>query len=433
MKEIGFLVKHSKFYAPLSTLVHNNLNGVLSGEKVSIDFETQAYEQPPIQAEITKNSFIADFSNFDPTRFSARLKALATVLRDEGLFGKYTISHQKGVVEFQMVTPSEIEAKSSMVELSDNQAVTRKPRYWWVNHKQTSKQELGGGYIWSPKTNRNGSFNNSYENMKKARFNDVVFSFSHGEIKAIGRVIKEHTTTEKPLEFGQVGEGWSKKGWHVGVEWEFLDRPFKPKENIDVIRPLLADKYAPIQNNGNGNQGCYLAEVSPDLADVLFDLSALDHGRSITESTEVEAIKTDDTLDDVTKLSLVESRTGQGRYKKNLMRVEDKCRFTGITTTEFLIASHIKPWIKSDRKEKLDGYNGLLLSPHVDKLFDGGWISISKDSQILCASSDVEAALRTWHIDPNMDLGAFSAEQQEYLDYHRTVLFEARKKKLHQV
>ena len=24
-------------------------------------------------------------------------------------------------------------------------------RYWWVNQNQTYKQELGGGYLWSPK------------------------------------------------------------------------------------------------------------------------------------------------------------------------------------------------------------------------------------------------------------------------------------------
>ena len=29
--------------------------------------------------------------------------------------------------------------------------------FWWVNHKQTYRQETDGGYIWSPKTNANGS------------------------------------------------------------------------------------------------------------------------------------------------------------------------------------------------------------------------------------------------------------------------------------
>ena len=31
------------------------------------------------------------------------------------------------------------------------------PSYWWVNHKQTYRQETDGGYIWSPKANANGA------------------------------------------------------------------------------------------------------------------------------------------------------------------------------------------------------------------------------------------------------------------------------------
>ena len=30
-------------------------------------------------------------------------------------------------------------------------------RYWWVNQNQTFRQELAGGYLWSPKRNANGA------------------------------------------------------------------------------------------------------------------------------------------------------------------------------------------------------------------------------------------------------------------------------------
>jgi len=48
--------------------------------------------------------------------------------------------------------------------------------YWWVNHKQTHKQEITGGYIWSPKKNANGRTNNSYDNMPKL---PLVMLFFH--------------------------------------------------------------------------------------------------------------------------------------------------------------------------------------------------------------------------------------------------------------
>ena len=64
--------------------------------------------------------------------------------------------------------------------------VFQKPKYWWVNHKQTHRQELEGEYLWSPKKNRNGAKNVSYDNMIHVMPGDVVFSFADGAILAIG-------------------------------------------------------------------------------------------------------------------------------------------------------------------------------------------------------------------------------------------------------
>jgi len=38
--------------------------------------------------------------------------------------------------------------------------------FWWVNQNQTAKQEISGGYMWSPKRNKNGARNAFYENMR---------------------------------------------------------------------------------------------------------------------------------------------------------------------------------------------------------------------------------------------------------------------------
>lgn len=50
--------------------------------------------------------------------------------------------------------------------------------YWWVNHKQTYKAEVGGGYIWSPTKNKNNSVNKSYINLTETNIGDVVFSYA---------------------------------------------------------------------------------------------------------------------------------------------------------------------------------------------------------------------------------------------------------------
>ena len=41
--------------------------------------------------------------------------------------------------------------------------------YWWVNQKKTYIQEVAGGYMQSPQTERNGRESTSYNNMKKVK------------------------------------------------------------------------------------------------------------------------------------------------------------------------------------------------------------------------------------------------------------------------
>ena len=61
-------------------------------------------------------------------------------------------------------------------------------RYWWVNQNQTFRQEIEGGYLWSPKRNQNGRRNPFYEFMREAAPGDIVFSFCDTRIAALGIV-----------------------------------------------------------------------------------------------------------------------------------------------------------------------------------------------------------------------------------------------------
>ena len=59
-----------------------------------------------------------------------------------------------------------------------------------MNYKQTYWQETGGRYIWSPKTNRNGARNQSYDNMRLVVTGDIVFSSAQAEIRQLGIVTR---------------------------------------------------------------------------------------------------------------------------------------------------------------------------------------------------------------------------------------------------
>jgi hypothetical protein len=122
--------------------------------------------------------------------------------------------------------------------------------------------------------------------------------------------------------------------------------------------------------------------------------------------------------------NLVKSRRGQGIFKSNVYLYEHSCRVTGIATKQHLIASHIKPWRESNDKQKIDGYNGLLLAPHVDHLFDKGFISFADDGELLISAKLNKNVLKTWGIPNTMNVGAFQSKQRQYLKYHREKKFQ---------
>jgi len=57
---------------------------------------------------------------------------------------------------------------------------TQQIRFWWVNQNQTYKQEISGGYLWSPKRNSRGGRNPFYEFMREVSPGDILFSFNVG-------------------------------------------------------------------------------------------------------------------------------------------------------------------------------------------------------------------------------------------------------------
>ena len=46
--------------------------------------------------------------------------------------------------------------------------------FWWVNHKQTYRQETEGGYVWSPKVTADGRRNVTYDNLARCQAGDVA-------------------------------------------------------------------------------------------------------------------------------------------------------------------------------------------------------------------------------------------------------------------
>lgn len=306
-------------------------------------------------------------------------------------------------------------------------------RYWWVNQNQTYKFEVHGGFLWSPKTRADGGRNYFYQTMESVAPGDFVFSYSETQIKAIGIVQRSAVTAPKPNFLG-AGSNWSDIGWYVEVEFAELKNPIRPKEHMELIAPLLSEKYAPLQANGNGLQGVYLTEISAALGDLLVNLSKADLPviqHDLAPSIDFESdyeinleIQAKHLEGDLEKIQLTKSRRGQGIFKANVRLIESSCRLTGVSNIKHLRASHIKPWAASTHEEKLDGFNGLLLSPHVDHLFDRGFISFKPSGDLLVSKELNPIVLKNWSISPTANVGKFRENHEKYLEYHRDEVFQ---------
>ena len=105
------------------------------------------------------------------------------------------------------------------------------------------------------------------------------------------------------------------------------------------------------------------------------------------------------------------------------------CPFTYITDIHLLVASHIKPWTVSDEKEKVDPYNGYMLSPLYDRLFDKGYITFTDDQRILISN---RISQENWDkmkkycgldTDKRYPLLLMDDKRKSYLEYHRNYVF----------
>lgn len=122
---------------------------------------------------------------------------------------------------------------------------------------------------------------------------------------------------------------------------------------------------------------------------------------------------------------LVVQRIGQDLFRSALLDYwQGRCCVTGLSVPSLLRASHIKPWAKCDSdNERLDVFNGLLLAPHIDALFDGGWVSFSEQGQLQISKHLNSDARRQLGVATNWSIKGLTLSHSTYLMYHHKQVF----------
>jgi putative restriction endonuclease len=408
------------------TLGNSDKRGIICFGEVS--------EDPIIQQDLG-NPFWINPENGSSFELRSKIRYIKNPLLPLWIGGEHddillelSVAKSKGGTIFK-VSPDQWE---KLIDIIGDLPIEEQLNFWWVNNNQSFDQEIGGCYIWCPKRYKDGSTDHSFDNFPLVHKNDVIFSYADELIKAIGIVSQTAKGSNRPPEFGSSGYQRNNDGWLVKVNWTILEKPISPKNYIQKIAPLLPKKYSPIQPNGIGNHEVYLANISQELGHLLLDISEkrslivseIESSQEEEKDKSIENEISASKIPETEKEQLIKSRIGQGIFRNRVAQIENKCRMSRNPDQRFLNASHIKPWRDCNNEERLDGYNGMLLSPHVDKLFDSGWISFSDEGKVLISNESIISVLLNWGFDPNMNVGSFTAKQKYYLDYHRKKIFK---------
>lgn len=139
--------------------------------------------------------------------------------------------------------------------------------------------------------------------------------------------------------------------------------------------------------------------------------------------SEIKRVENNTQLTSTERTQIIQSRVGQGIFRNQLIEYWNGCSVSGCSLLSVLVASHIKPWYASDNVERLDLYNGLLLQPNLDKLFDRGYITFDSKGVIHCSSFLDEYDKKILGIDKNMHLLKLENKHKNYLIYHQENCF----------
>ena len=164
------------------------------------------------------------------------------------------------------------------------------------------------------------------------------------------------------------------------------------------------------QNNINKpSEFIFRIKALSDDPDIFQDISQHNLEYQMLDKTEQEAI--------------IKSRVGQGSFRDQLIRLWGGCSITGAQSLSLLQASHIKPWRNSNNTERLDRYNGLLLTPNFDILFDKGMISFQDSGHIIISNKFPRNDQSIFQIQESIALRKVYNENRKFLEYHRDEIF----------
>lgn len=231
---------------------------------------------------------------------------------------------------------------------------------------------------------------------------------------------------KKPNQGGQFIVGWYHNATVYRYFQELADEQMGKRKsefywyNISTKRAtLLSSSQRDKSVIGMGQSNVWYG--SPEMnAEVISYIESIEAGRK----KDIEKIEATEKLTGSEKEIVSKVRINQSYFRRIMLeKYTGKCCLCGVNNEDLLIASHIKPWSVSDENEKLNEFNGLLLCPNHDKLFDKGFISFDNNGNILISKKLDKTNRMFLNISEQMKIDV-NVDNIEFIEYHRKNIFK---------
>jgi len=171
------------------------------------------------------------------------------------------------------------------------------------------------------------------------------------------------------------------------------------------------------------SQLALLLRRTAELAQSLPNQAALKYREAVAK--ELDKIKVNATEIEC----LVRQRVGQDTFRQALMDYWGRaCAVSGIDLPEVLRASHAKPWaVCASDDERLDVFNGFLLSANLDALFDRGLITFDDSGRIVISPKIKPKQRIGLQLDDGLALRWLAPGHKSYLAWHREKVFAGKR------
>ena len=203
---------------------------------------------------------------------------------------------------------------------------------------------------------------------------------------------------------------------------KYVSRLYKLDRSLtkERVAEIVADLKRTMPERAQYNSERRVSDLASGLRRYLEYVES-DYKKKLDDSIlhEERIVQKDAQLQPTEKEAIIKARLGQGLFRQRLIDYWEGCSVTQCPTYPLLMASHIKPWRRSDNVQRLDVFNGLLLTPNIDKLFDKGYISFDKRGGIILSNFLSASDRKLLGVDANLHLQRIDDRHQPYLEYHR--------------